>query len=144
MPCITIFMHLQCPNQGILSFPLEKLTIPCGHGLLLAPKFCHFDVQNYIANGSWVLHLRLLVASGALWNAMFHYTFCTSAVIGRCVASYVIKFERLVFHVALLSLLAMFLSACLHEIHNVVVIPTPLLTLCYGWRVGFVQADVSM
>ena len=53
MPCITIFMHLQCSNQGILSFPLAKLTIPGGHGLLLAPYFCHFDVQNYIANGSW-------------------------------------------------------------------------------------------
>ena len=31
-----------------------------------------------------------------------------------------------------------------HEIHKAIVIPTPLLTLCYGWRVGFVQANDNM
>ena len=91
-----------------------------------------------------LLHRRLVVASGALWNVMFQWICWTAAVIGRCVASYVIKFERLALHFAMLSLLAMPLSAFLHEIHNVVVTPTPLLTLCYVWRVGFVEASVNM
>ena len=88
-----------------------------------------------------------LATCGGKWcslECLFQCIFCTSAVIGRCVASYVIKLERLVFHFALLSLLAMPLTAFLHEIHNVIVIPTPLLTLCYGWRVGFVQANDNM
>ena len=63
-------------------------------------------------------HRRLVVASGAPWNAMFQCIVCTSAVIGRCVASEIIKFEGLVFHFALLSLLAMPLSAFLHEIRQ--------------------------
>ena len=41
-----------CPNHGIISFTLEKLTLRGGHQLNVAPKFCLFEVQTCSLNRS--------------------------------------------------------------------------------------------